>query len=176
MPACQLLGGGLLVKSRSQQEIRAVFPSSLQMICAVLVSVTYWWVWCMYIYIYIYIYTYMYMYVCVCVCVYIYIYIWIETDVWCVILAGHKTWLWAAQFETFTERNCWAYDTCAGEVCIEGGFTLALFQGWGVVSEVLMEQVDLNFSIRNKFIILLPCGLLVDNNTFSKMCLFKTRH
>jgi hypothetical protein len=28
--------------------------------------------------------------------------------------------------------------------------------------------VQLNFSFRNKFIILLPCGLLVDNNTFLK--------
>jgi hypothetical protein len=35
---------------------------------------------------------------------------------------------------------------CAGEVCTEGGFTLALFQGWGVMSEVLLEQVELNFS------------------------------
>jgi len=43
-----------------------------------------------------------------------------------------------------------------------------------VGSEVLLEQVQLNFSFRNKFIILLPCGLLVDNNTFSKMCVFKS--
>ena len=41
-------------------------------------------------------------------------------------------------------------------------------------SEVLLEQVQLNFSFRNKFMILFPCGLLVDNNTFSKMCLFKS--
>jgi len=51
----------------------------------------------------------------------------------------------------------------------DGGFTLALFQGWGVGNEVLLEQVQLNTSVRNKFIIL-PCGL-VDNNTFSK-CVF----
>ena len=37
-------------------------------------------------------------------------------------------------------------------------------------SEVLLEQVQLNFSFRNKLIIHLPCGLLVENNTFSKMC------
>jgi hypothetical protein len=43
-----------------------------------------------------------------------------------------------------------------------------------VGSEVLLEQVQLNFSCRNKFIILLPCGLLVDNNTFSKMCVLKS--
>ena len=36
-------------------------------------------------------------------------------------------------------------------------------------SEVLLEQVQLNFSFRNKFVILLPCDLLADNNTFSKM-------
>ena len=41
------------------------------------------------------------------------------------------------------------------------------FTGGG--SEVLLEQVQLNFSFRNKFIILIPCGLLVDNDTFSKM-------
>jgi len=52
-------------------------------------------------------------------------------------------------------------------VWTEGGFTLALFQGWDVGSEVLLEQVQLNFSFQNKFIILLPCGLLVDNNTFN---------
>jgi hypothetical protein len=44
-----------------------------------------------------------------------------------------------------------------------------------VGSEVLLEQVQLTFSFRHKFIILIPCGLLVvDNNTFSKMCLFKS--
>jgi hypothetical protein len=63
---------------------------------------------------------------------------------------------------------------CAGEVWTEGGFTLALFQGWGMGSEVLLEQVQLNFSFRNKFIILLPYGLLVDNNAFSKICVFKS--
>jgi len=43
-----------------------------------------------------------------------------------------------------------------------------------VGGEVLLKQVQLNFSFLNKFIILLPCGLLVDNNTFSKMCTFKS--
>jgi hypothetical protein len=52
------------------------------------------------------------------------------------------------------------YDAGAGEVLTEGGFTLALFQGWDVGSEVLLEQVQLNFSFQNKFVIL-PCGLLV---------------
>jgi len=41
-------------------------------------------------------------------------------------------------------------------------------------SEELLEQVQLNFNFRYKFIILHPCGLLVDNNTFSKMCVFKS--
>jgi hypothetical protein len=54
-----------------------------------------------------------------------------------------------------------------------GGFTLAFFQGWGMGSEVLLEQVHLNFSSRNKFITLLPCGHPVDNNTFSKMRVLK---
>jgi hypothetical protein len=55
----------------------------------------------------------------------------------------------------------------------EGGFILALFQGWVMGSEVLLEQVQLNFNFQNKFKIL-PCGRLVDNNTFSKMCVFKS--
>jgi hypothetical protein len=61
---------------------------------------------------------------------------------------------------------------CIGEVWTEGGFTHALFQGWGMRSEVLLEQVQLNFSFQNKFIVL-PCGRLVDNNIFSKLCVFK---
>ena len=65
------------------------------------------------------------------------------------------------------------YDACAGEVWTEGGFILTLYQGWDVRSEVLLEQVQHDFSFRNKFIFLLPCGLLVVNNTFSKMCIFK---
>jgi len=40
-------------------------------------------------------------------------------------------------------------------------------------SEELLEQVQLNFSFQNEFIIL-PCGRIVDNNTFSKMCVFKS--
>jgi hypothetical protein len=55
-----------------------------------------------------------------------------------------------------------------------GWFHSRLVSGVGWGSEVLLEQVQLNFSFRNKFIILLPCGLLVDNNTYSKMCVFKS--
>ena len=40
-------------------------------------------------------------------------------------------------------------------------------------SEELLEKVQLKFSFRNKFIILHPCGLLVDNNTFSKCAILK---
>jgi hypothetical protein len=40
--------------------------------------------------------------------------------------------------------------------------------------EVLLEQVQLNFSFRNKFMTLLPYGHPVDNNTFSKICVFKS--
>jgi hypothetical protein len=63
---------------------------------------------------------------------------------------------------------------CAGEVWTEGGFTLALFQGWDMGSEELLEQAQLNFSFQNKFIILLPYGHSVDNNTFSRICVFKS--
>jgi len=35
--------------------------------------------------------------------------------------------------------------------------------------EEVLEQVLLNFSFRNKFIILLPCGLLVENNIFKNV-------
>jgi hypothetical protein len=88
-------------------------------------------------------------------------------------VAGHDIWHWAARFETFTERNCWAYDVCVGEVWTVGGLTLALFHVWGMGSEELLEQVPLNFSFRNKFIILLPCGLLVENNVFQKCAFLK---
>jgi hypothetical protein len=89
-------------------------------------------------------------------------------------VAGHEIWHWAARFETFTERNCWAYDARAGEDWTEGGFTLALFQGWGMGSEELLEQEHLNFSFQNKFKTLLSCGHPVDNNTCSKICDFKS--
>jgi hypothetical protein len=38
-----------------------------------------------------------------------------------------------------------------------------------VGNAILLEQVQLNISFRNKFIILLPCGLLVDNYTFTNV-------
>ena len=89
-------------------------------------------------------------------------------------VVGHEIWHWAARFETSTERNFWAYDACAVEVWTEGGFTLALFQGCAMGREELLERVQTNFSFRNKFITLLPCSHPVDNNTFSKICVFKS--
>jgi hypothetical protein len=53
-----------------------------------------------------------------------------------------------------------------------GWFHSCLVSGSGSGDEVLLEQEQLNFSFRNKFIILLPCGLLVDNNTFFFKCAF----
>jgi hypothetical protein len=47
------------------------------------------------------------------------------------------------------------------------------FRGGGMWSEELLRQVQLNFNFRNKFIILYPCGLLVDNNTFLKCAFLK---
>jgi len=55
---------------------------------------------------------------------------------------------------------------CLGGTQVEGGFTLLLFQGWGVGSEVLLKQVRLNFNFQNKFIIVLLCGLLADKKIF----------
>jgi hypothetical protein len=62
-----------------------------------------------------------------------------------------------------------------GGTWTKGGFTVTLFQERGGRSELLLEQVQLDFSFRNKFIIVLPWGHQVDNNTFSKMCAFKSR-
>jgi hypothetical protein len=41
-------------------------------------------------------------------------------------------------------------------------------------SEELLEQVQLNFSFRNKFITLLPCGHPIDKNTFLKIYVSKS--
>jgi hypothetical protein len=43
-----------------------------------------------------------------------------------------------------------------------------------MVSEELLEQVQLNFNFRNKLITLLSCSHPIDNNTFSKICVFKS--
>jgi hypothetical protein len=72
-------------------------------------------------------------------------------------------------------RNCWAYDGRALD--IPGPKVVLLstcFRGGVGESEVLLEQVQLNFSCRNKFILVLPCGHQVDNNIFCKVCIFKS--
>jgi len=43
-----------------------------------------------------------------------------------------------------------------------------------VENEVLLEQLQLNYSLQNKFIVLLTSGLLVENNTFKKCVANKT--
>jgi len=53
-----------------------------------------------------------------------------------------------------------------GVLGTQGGFALALFQGWGGKVKYCWKMCSSNFSFRNKFIIFLSCGLLVDNNTF----------
>jgi hypothetical protein len=85
-------------------------------------------------------------------------------------IVGHKIWHWAGRFETFTERNCWAYDACAGEVWTEGGFTLALFQQWVWGGKYCCTRCNsiLAFESSQFF-----RGRLGDN-TFSKMCVFKS--
>jgi hypothetical protein len=53
----------------------------------------------------------------------------------------------------------------AGEVWDGGGFTLALLNGTGECGVNYCGTGADKFNFRNKFIIL-PPGLLVDNNTF----------
>ena len=53
-----------------------------------------------------------------------------------------------------------------GVLGTEGGFGHAFFQGWGGGVKYCWRMFISNFSFRNKFIIFLLYGLLVDNNTF----------
>jgi hypothetical protein len=77
----------------------------------------------------------------------------------------------ATQFEKFMERKCWAYDGCAWEVSGPRVVLLPLyFQEWGSVVKYCWNRFISNFSFQNKFIILLPYGLLQDN-TFLTMCI-----
>jgi len=48
----------------------------------------------------------------------------------------------------------------------QGGFALALFQGWGGIVKYCWKMCSSNFSFQKKFIVFLLCGLSVDNNTF----------
>ena len=62
---------------------------------------------------------------------------------------------------------------CWGGIWAESGFTVALFQGWGGGRvKYCWNRCGLT-ELRNKSIIVLICGLLVDNNRFSKLCIFK---
>jgi len=48
----------------------------------------------------------------------------------------------------------------------QGGFALALFQGWGGGVKYCWKMCSSNFSFQKKFIIFRLYGLLVDNNAF----------
>jgi len=48
----------------------------------------------------------------------------------------------------------------------QGGLAIALFQGWGGEVKYCWKICSSTLSFRNKFIVFLSCGLLVDNNTF----------
>jgi len=48
----------------------------------------------------------------------------------------------------------------------QGGFAVALFQGWVGEVKYCWKMCSCNLSFQNKFIIFFLCGLLVDNNTF----------
>jgi len=48
----------------------------------------------------------------------------------------------------------------------QDSFALALFQRWGGEVKYCWKICSSNFNFRNKFIVFLSCGLLVDNNTF----------
>jgi hypothetical protein len=55
------------------------------------------------------------------------------------------------KFWNIYENDSWAYVPCSREVWTEGGFTHALFQGWGVGSE-LLEQMQITFSFQNIYV------------------------
>jgi hypothetical protein len=54
-----------------------------------------------------------------------------------------------------------------GVLGTQGGFALALFQGWGGGVKYCWKMCSPDFSFRKKFIIFLSCGFLLDN-TFLK--------
>jgi len=58
-----------------------------------------------------------------------------------------------------------------GRYLDRGWFYSRLVSGVGWGSEVLLEHLQFNFSFRNKFIIVLPCGLSVGKIFFLK-CVF----
>jgi len=52
-------------------------------------------------------------------------------------------------------------------------FAFAFIFRVGAGSEVMLEQVQLNFSTSSYFITVLPCGLLLDDNTNQKCAFFE---
>jgi len=53
-----------------------------------------------------------------------------------------------------------------GVLVTQGGYALALFQGWGGGVKYCWKMCSSDYSFRNKFIIFVSCVLLVENNTF----------
>jgi hypothetical protein len=53
-----------------------------------------------------------------------------------------------------------------GVLGTQGGFAFAFLQGLGGGVKYFWKICSSNFSLRNKLIILLLCGLVADNNTF----------
>ena len=60
-----------------------------------------------------------------------------------------------------------------GVLGTQGGFALALFQGWGGEVKYCWKMCSSNFSFQNKFIIFLSCGLLVDKTHFKNCAYLK---
>ena len=66
------------------------------------------------------------------------------------------------------------YGGCAWKVCGPRVVLLSsCFRGGVGEVKYCWNRCNFNFSFQNKFIIALPCRLLVDNNKFLKMCVFK---
>jgi hypothetical protein len=87
-------------------------------------------------------------------------------------VTGHEILHWAAFFETLRKGTV-EHVVVVGRNVDRGWFYSRHVSGagWGV--EVLLEEVQLNFSFGNKFLIVLSFGLVVHNNTLLKVCVFK---
>ena len=62
---------------------------------------------------------------------------------------------------------------CLGGIWTKGVLLSPCFRGGMGRVEYCWDRCSCNFSSPNKFIIVLPCDLLVDNNTYLKMFIFK---
>ena len=77
----------------------------------------------------------------------------------------------------FMERNCAAYDGCAWKVSGPSVvLLLPCFRGGVGGLKCCWNRCSSHFSFSNEFIIVLPCGLLVANNTVLKLCIFKVSY